>query len=111
MDSAVALLPQPLSPTRQKVSPAAMEKETPSTARNRRPPEAKSICKWAMFNKLISFTKSGPLLVEKRANEEVNAQRDRVNRIAADQAPADQRTIAHVVRKSGSAGSFLPGGL
>src|SRR5579859_7701159 len=49
MDKAVTVLPQPLSPTRQTVSPAPTASDTPSTARN-----ASAFLPKSIFRLLIS---------------------------------------------------------
>jgi hypothetical protein len=50
MESAVTLLPEPLSPTKQSVSPGFMENDTPSTARTACEPEPKSSWRFLISN-------------------------------------------------------------
>src|SRR5271165_2240176 len=53
MDRAVTLLPQPLSPTRQTVSPMPIVREMPSTARAASAPRPKSTCKSLISSKFM----------------------------------------------------------
>src|SRR2546425_2550423 len=55
MDSAVTLLPQPLSPTRHTVSPAFKLNDTLSTARRLASPERKSIFKFLISSNRIVY--------------------------------------------------------
>src|ERR1700716_520116 len=53
MDRAVTLLPEPLSPTRQTVSPGFIVSETPSTARTALAPRPNSSVRFLISNKNI----------------------------------------------------------
>src|ERR1035441_1032858 len=55
MESAVTVLPQPLSPTRQTVSPAPIVSDTPSTARRASVPAPKSIFRFLISSRFISL--------------------------------------------------------
>src|SRR5207245_7186375 len=72
LDNAVTLFPQPLSPTRQTVSPALMVIETSSTARRLRSPAIKS-----SFRLLISsngiVNSSCPRRVKDRKSTRLNS--------------------------------------
>src|SRR5881296_1022894 len=77
MERALTLLPEPLSPTRQKVSPASRLSETPSTARNAFGPRPKSIWRSFISSKaLTSMTKDeGRRTKEtRRTKDETHAQ-------------------------------------
>src|SRR5215475_8030203 len=53
MERAVMLLPEPLSPTRQSVSPGSIESETPSRARTARDSSPNSSCKSFISSKAM----------------------------------------------------------
>src|SRR5437773_11539711 len=61
MDNAVTLLPQPLSPTRQTVSPASMLNEISSTARTATLPEPNSSLRFLISSKDIFWRTTAAL--------------------------------------------------
>src|ERR1043166_3187628 len=69
MERAVTLLPQPLSPTRQTVSPAFRVSETSSTARRGMSPERKSSLRFLISSNGIGVWRVNPKLQSSNIRE------------------------------------------